>query len=202
MSRSLAPYFRKSLKEHWSMRFRTRHPDGDNYDGIVIAIGRDFVVVREEIDFEFNGMVLLRKGALRGVRDGRFEACTNEILQRTRMSDRLRAPTWVTKCATVEDFVAALMKRSIWPGIEMLFSDGSTAFYLGPVKSVSELGFVMKCYDAAGKWEKDYFLRWSEIFRIEVGSRYCRHFNRYMQAKIAEAPCPPLSLAGKRRIAK
>jgi hypothetical protein len=94
-----------------------------------------------------------------------------------------------------------LMKRSIWPGIEMLFSDGSTAFYLGPVRSVSEIGFVSKCYDAAGKWEKDYSLRWSEIFRIEVGSRYCRHFNHYMQAKIAEAQRPPRR-SGGRRIAK
>ena len=168
------------------MRFRTRHPDGDNYDGVVIHIARDFIVLREERDLEFDGMVLLRKSALRGVRNARFEACTNDILHEARTSNRVQAPKWVTKCTTVEAFLVALMKRSIWPGIEMLFGDGSTAFYLGPVKSVSADGFVTKCYDAAGKWEKDYTLRWNEIFRIEVGSRYCRQFNRYMLAKGAE----------------
>jgi hypothetical protein len=165
------------------MRFKTRHPDGDNFDGVVVHIGRTFIVLREEIDFEFDGIVLLPKKAIRSVRDGKFESCWNEILQENGALSRMKVPSWVARCETVQDFLRTLQKWSIWPAIEMLFDDGSTALYLGPIESVSDDGFSTKCYDAAGQWENGYSFRWSEIFKVEFDSRYCNHFNRYMRAK-------------------
>ena len=84
MSKSLEQSYRKSVEERWSMRFRTRHPEGDNYDGVIVHIGQHFIVVREEIDFEFDGIVVLPKKVIRGVRDGEFERCANKILETKR----------------------------------------------------------------------------------------------------------------------
>jgi hypothetical protein len=184
MSKRLETFYRKSFEERWSMRFRTRHPEGENYDGIIVHIGQHFVVVREETDFEFDGIMVFPKKVIRGVRDGEFERCANEILRQNGALARLRVPSWLVGCATVRGVLTTLMKRNIWPGIETLLDDGSTAFYLGPVESVSEDGFETKCYDAAGKWEAQYSFRWQEIFRVEVGSRYCTHFNKYMRDKM------------------
>ncbi len=184
MSKSLEQSYRKSVEERWSMRFRTRHPEGDNYDGVIVHIGQHFIVVREEIDFEFDGIVVLPKKVIRGVRDGEFERCANKILRQNGALSRLKVPSWVVRCATMRDVLTTLMKGAIWPGIEMLFEDGSTAFYLGPVESVSKDSFETKCYDATGEWENQYSFRWKELFRVEVGSRYCTHFNKYMRAKM------------------
>jgi hypothetical protein len=184
MSKRLEQFYRKSLEERRSMRFRTRHPEGDSYDGIIVYIGKHFVVMREETDFEFDGIIVLPKKVIRGVRDSEFERCTNDILRQNGAISRLKVPSWVVRCATIQDVLTILMKRTIWPGIEILFADRSTAFYLGPVESVSKDGFETKCYDATGKWEKQYSFRWREIFRVEVGSRYCTHFNKYMRAKM------------------
>jgi hypothetical protein len=97
--------------------------------------------------------------------------------------DRLKIPAWIGTCATLQDFVAAAMKRSIWPAIETLCDDGLTALYVGPIESVSDEGFTTLCYDAAGRWENAYSFRRRDVFRIEFDSRYCNHFNRYMRAK-------------------
>ena len=184
MSKRLELCYRKSLEGRWSMRFKTRHPDGDNYDGVILHIGEQFVVMREERDFEFDGLIVLPKKVVRGVRDGEFERCANEILRHNGELARLKVPSWIGRCATISDILVTAAKRRIWPGIEMLFNDGSTAFYLGPIESVSGEGFETRCYDAAGKWEKRYSLRWEEIFRVEIGSRYCTHFNKYMRARL------------------
>jgi hypothetical protein len=184
MSKSLEPCYRKSLDERWSMRFKTRHPDGDNYDGVIVHLGQQFVVIREQTDFEFDGIIVLPKRVVRGVRDGEFERCANEILRQNGALGHLKVPLWVRRCVTMWDILESLMKRSIWPGIEILFGDGSTAFYLGPIESISKDGFETKCYDAAGEWEDQYSFRWKEIFKVEIASKYCTHFNRYMRAKI------------------
>jgi hypothetical protein len=44
---NLSGKYRKSLDEKWSMRCKTRHPDGDTYDGIVTQIKSDFIALRE-----------------------------------------------------------------------------------------------------------------------------------------------------------
>lgn len=183
MPKSLEPFFHKSLDDRWFMRFRTRHPEGDDYDAVILHVAQQFVIMREVDDFEFDGIIVLPKKFIRGVRDGKFERCANEILRQNGELKRLKVPSWIAGCATIKDLLTTLMKRSTWPAIEMLFDDGSTALYLGPVESVSVEGFKTQCYDAAGEWENGYWFRWDELFRIEFDSRYCKHFNRYMRAK-------------------
>lgn len=59
MGTSLAGKYKKSLAENWTLRFKTIHPDDDNYDGVVTHIKPDFIVIREKQDFEFDGAATL-----------------------------------------------------------------------------------------------------------------------------------------------
>ena len=179
---SLAAQYRKSLEKHWGVRFKSRHPDGDNYDGIVVHNARTFIVLAEEQSFEFDGFVAMPKASIRGYRDTGIEACMNRIIRQNGELRRLKVPAWLTRCATIIELMETLKKRGIWPAIKTLFPDGSSALYLGPLESISKEGFRIGCYDAAGQWETTYPLRWSELFRVEFNSRYCEHFNRYMRS--------------------
>ena len=76
---SLAAKYRKSKEKRCCLRFKTVHPDGDDFDGVVTHIKQRFVVLREERGFVFDGLVLLPKRVIKGWRDGRFERCTNKI---------------------------------------------------------------------------------------------------------------------------
>ena len=68
--------------------------------------------------------------------------------------------------------------------LEIVFDEGTnSAFYLGPITNVNTKHFSIMCYDAAGKWEKEYQLDYNEVFKIEFDSKYCNHFNSFMKYK-------------------
>jgi hypothetical protein len=180
----LAPKYRKSKKKAWYLRLKTSHPDGDCYDGVVAEIKRQFIILCEVTDFEFDGLQILPKKSIIGCRDGRFERCSNEIIRQNGEFDRMQPPGRLASCNTLKEVVACLYEDDIWPAVEVV-DDGHTDwyFFLGPIVKLLDDGFVIRSYDAAGHWEHDSKLLFSEIFRIEVHSRYCKHFNSFMRSK-------------------
>jgi len=181
---SLILKYKKSLNEQWRMRFKTKHPDGDNFDGVITHIKPNFIVLREEEAFEFDGIIILSKKFIVGFRDGKYEQCANQILRENGAIKKLRVPRWLDSCETIPQALATMMRRDIWPGVEVIFNEGhDSAFYLGPITRIDDEQFSIKSYDAAGKWEKNYKLDYDEIFRIEFDSKYCNHFNAHMKSK-------------------
>ena len=181
---SLKRKYNKSLTEKWCMRFKTRHPDGDNYDGIVTHVKPGFIVMREEENFELDGVIILPKRFIKGFRDAKNEQCCNEILRHHGALQKLRPVRWLNSCETIPQVVAGMMRRDIWPGVETISEQGGeSAFYLGPITGADSDHFSLRCYDAAGEWEKEYELGYDEIFRIEFDSKYCNHFNEYMKSR-------------------
>ena len=181
---SLKRKYEKSVAGKWCLRFKTKHPDGDNYDGIVTHVKPNFIVMREEADFELDGVIILPKRSIKGFRDDKYDECCNQILRHNGALKKLRPVRWLNSCGTIPQVISAMMRRGIWPGIETLAErDEDWAFYIGPITGVGGEQFSLRCYDAAGRWEKEYELSYDEIFRIEFGSKYCNHFNEYMKAK-------------------
>lgn len=182
---SLSTKFRKSLDRTWSLRLKTIHPKGDRFDGIVRKIARNFIVMREEEDFEFDGIVVLPKRVIRGVRDGRFERCCNRLLRENEIRNKLRIPAWLDACETLPDVIVALMEREIWPAVEIVYGrKRHNVLYLGPITRTTDEGFFLYCYDADGTWEKEYEIDYADLFKIEFDSKYCNRFNAYMRKRV------------------
>jgi hypothetical protein len=99
---SLIGKYRKSLNEKWCLRFKTWHPDGDNYDGIVTQIKSEFIVLREEKDFDFDGIIILPKKIIKGYRDGKNDQCCNENLRENGAIKKCHAPRWLNACETLK----------------------------------------------------------------------------------------------------
>jgi hypothetical protein len=174
----------KSLAEQWCMRFKTTHPDGDNYAGIVTHVKPGFIILREEESFELDGVLILPKRSIKGIRDGKYDRCCNEILRQNGALKKLRPVRWLDSCETIPQVISSMMRRDVWPAIETVPEPGDDgALYVGPITGAGSDGFSLWCYDAAGRWEKEYELGYDEIFRIEFDSKYCNHFNRYMKSK-------------------
>src|SRR5688572_20951196 len=93
--------YEKSLAETWCMRFKTKHPDGDNYDGIITHIKPSFIVMREEENFQLDGVIILPKRSIKGFRDGKFEQCCNEILRHNGALKKLPSVRWLNSCETI-----------------------------------------------------------------------------------------------------
>ncbi|MHC5083966.1 MAG: hypothetical protein ACYTET_08535 [Planctomycetota bacterium] len=156
---SLANKYKKSKELKWCLRFKTYHPDGDTYDGIVTHIQK-------------------------------FEKCGNTILQHNREIKKAKSPRWLDNCITFRQILEKLKQKDIWPAVEIIFRDKQktkTLFYIGPITQIKKNAFWIHCYDATGKWEKEYKIGYDEIFKIEFNDNYSRHFNAYMRDCIPKA---------------
>lgn len=186
---SLSAKFRKSLARSWYLRFKTIHPEHENIDGIVRKIAPRLIVLRETWDLEFDGIIVVPKKVIRGTRDGRFERCLNRILREDGIRKWLKIPAWLDACETLPDVIVALMKRDIWPGVEILSGrKKDSVFYLGPITRTTDEGFYLYCYDADGTWEKEYEIDYDEVYKLQFDSRYCNRFNRYMREHVRVPP--------------
>ncbi len=186
-SNRLERKFQKSLNERWLLRFSTIHPDGGNYYGIVVAIRSEFIVVCDDSEFEFNGFQIFPKQSITEVRDGRVEACINRIIRSNQALETVTTPQWISECEGIVDVLHSIHRQDIWPIVESLYENKQkTAFYIGPITKVGDHSLWLRCYDGDGKWEKRYELDYSDIFRIEFGSRYERHFNAYMKSRAGQ----------------
>lgn len=177
---NLSNKYKKSLEQKWLMRFKTIHPDGDAFDGIVIQNKKNFIVVVEFNNLELDGFVLIPKKVISGYRDLKFEICFNQIIRQNKEFGKIKIPQWIDECDSIQEVLLNLEKRKIWPAIEVIFDEDS-AFFIGEIQDVQSDLIKFKSYDAAGKWAYVDTLLSEDIFKIEFNSRYCNHFNTYMK---------------------
>ena len=177
---------RRSLEEQWCVRVHSDHPAGDACDGVVLALHPELVVLREEDDFEFDGVVVLPRRSVRSVRDDEYERASNAILRHNGQLERLaETPAWMVRSTSLLELLAGARRHDVWPGVECLQDDDGTGFYLGPVTGLADDSFFQRCYDAAGAWEREYEIDYEAVLRVELDSRYTRHFNAFMRSRDA-----------------
>ncbi len=185
---TIAQKYQKSKDGCLSLRFKTTHPDGDAYDGIVVGIKRRLIVLQEERDFELDGLMVFPKRVIKGYRDGGFERCCNKILRDNGQINRLRSPSWLALCNSIPQVLEELKHRDIWPAVETVFNDGKdSALYLGSIEYIEKDSFELLCYSSDGEWEGLYELDYDEIFGIGFNSKYCNYWNAFMKAKDEES---------------
>jgi hypothetical protein len=184
---SLSQKYKKSKDMKWALRFNTHHPDGDKFSGIVTHIQKKFVVLSEERDLVFDGVLVLPKKVIKGYRDGKCEKCFNEVLRYSGNIKDAKSPQWLDDCTTLKQILEKIQKKDIWPIIETMYKLGrklKTKFYIGKLTRIEKDACWIYHYEAAGKWEKEYQIRYDDIFRIEFNDSYSRYFNAYMRTRL------------------
>ena len=174
-----------SLKNRSIIRLHYQAETEEEYDGIVVQATKRVVVLACEKDFESDGYQVLLRNRIKGYRNSKFEKCCTQIMEQNSQLEKIRPPKWVYDIEDIESVVKKMKKHGIWPAIETIYNSES-AFYIGPITSLSPELFKLYCYDAAGKWEKEYEFGFDDVIRIEWASKYCKHFNKFM--KMAHNP--------------
>jgi hypothetical protein len=180
----LAKKYKKSKDEKWFLRFKTYHPEGDSFDGVVTNIKKKHIVLALKVDFAFYGTVVLAKKVIKGYRDGKFEKCANKILHYNGNIEKFKSPLWLEDCDTFKQIIKKLKQEDIWPVVEIIFKwkgKTETLFYLGKITQIKKNKFYIFHYDATGEWEKEYEIYYTDIFKIEFGGLYESNFNDYMR---------------------
>lgn len=172
----------KSKNDRWTIRLTSSFPAKDVFDGIVLHYSSELVIIHELRDFQFDGIVAINRKKISKIRDGEFEACENNIIRDSGTIKELSKIQWIKKKDTFRDLISEIMKKKIWPAVEMA-SKKSNGFYVGPITSVKQNMFSLFCYDAKGKWENEYDLEYNRIGKVEFKSRYTDFFNDFMKRK-------------------
>jgi hypothetical protein len=170
-----------SQKNRSIIRLHYQNESEENYDGVVVQVTSKIVVVACEKDFEFDGYQVLLRDRIKGYRNSKFEKCCTEIMSHNKHLNKIRPPKWVNNIEGIDSAVKEIKRHGIWPAIEAIYNDES-AFYIGPITSISPELFQLYCYDATGQWEKEYKFSFNDVIRLEWASNYCTHFNEYMKA--------------------
>lgn len=186
---TLSKTYKKSIKKQWYIKFNTKHPDGDSYYGFVLKEAESFIVIASFSELEYDGITILTKKYIKSLRDGENEKCINEILRFNGQIKKVKNFKWLDKCETMECIIKELMRRDVWPTIEVVSSDlKNSALYLGPIVGHGHKSFGLFGYSGSGKWEKEYILSFSHIFKIDLDTSYAKHFNNYMRIKTKVFP--------------
>ncbi len=180
LKRKMIRDLKKYSKTRQLVRLITDHPDGDKYSGLMLACLPDMVLFRSESNFQLDGIIALPLKHLKSVHSGINETVYMKILTRAQGSKKPNTPVWITRVRNIPQLVAECQNRNHWPVVETL-SKGSGALYIGPISDLDSSGFRIFAYSAEGTWEKNYWLSWKEVFKVEILDFYSTHFNRYMK---------------------
>jgi len=164
------------------LHLRTKNPDGTTFNGVILDNKKTLVIIQEFVGFEADGIIVIPKRWIRGIRNGKHEQCATKIIHSAKNLGAADDSGWYIDLTKMEEIITYLKTADIWPAVEVLYKN-DPSLYMGFITDVSKSSFRIYCYDAAGEWEKEYELEYSEVFKIEINSRYVRHFNEYMRTK-------------------
>ena len=164
---------------------RIKHPDGTTLNGIILADKGPFYIIREFASFEPDGILIVPRKWLRGIRNSEHEICANAIIRNSKsINGAIDISVWLEKSTTVEEVLSGLSLNDLWPAIEVVHGKESR-MYLGRIVAISGKSFIMLCFDSDGVWIGEQKFKIADIFKIEFDSRYTINFSKYMRTKAA-----------------
>ncbi len=162
----------------------TRHPDGDKYRGQVLVVTDEAVLVRVDDDLRLDGFALFPLSQIKSVVEKKNATLLYKLLVMAGQITKPKDSRWFSKIKSVQHLIEECRQRKIWPVVEVQFRDKTTALYIGPITATEAKAFCIYCYDAYGKWEKNYRVLYEDVFKVEISDSYSTAFNRYMKTKI------------------
>ncbi len=130
--------FKESLQKKSIVRLHYQNVVKENYDGVVVHIGKKIIILACVDNFEFDGYQVLLKKRIRGYRNSSIEQAFTKIVTANKENKKLNPPKWVCDLNNVEDLIKAFKKRKIWPAIETIFNKDN-CFYIGPISQIKGL---------------------------------------------------------------
>lgn len=171
----------KSLKKKWVIRLIPKHPESDEYDGIVLHYSKSLIAIKEYRDFKPDGIIFFPRRVIERIRDDDYEECENKILKMTGDIKAAKKMNWLSKINSLNELFIYCHENKIWPAVETV-QNNESSLYLGPITKVTSSSIALHGYDATGKWEREYNIVNKDIFRVEIFSHYVDSFNKYMMA--------------------
>ena len=178
--------FLRSKLKHQTLMVYTDHPEGEEYNGIVLGVSDSLLVFQDTSEFELEGISVLPIEHIVEVRNSWRERVYDKVLLHHNKLTDLNQDTWIHKLSNLRDVLIAVKEKDIWPAIEILDGDDDTLLYMGKITEVGAEDFTIYSYDSLGNWERETTIEYEDIFCIQIFNKYTERFNSYVKSLLTK----------------
>ena len=161
------------------------YPSEPTLNGLVLDVGKDWVMLHQFHDFYPEGYTTLRVRDVLEVRSGEYERHWERMMEGEGLFGQIVVPEM--PLATLPSMLRALQQRSQNVIVECENEDLDLEnFYIGRILSVEDDSISFANFDALGIWEnQSHEIPTDEITKLQFDTPYLRAFSKYLQG-----PCP------------
>jgi hypothetical protein len=167
----------------WKKVRLTRYFPGEPlHNGIVLAVGDEWVLLYQYHDFYPQGYTTLRIRDITDIRSGEYERHWERMLASEGLLDQIAVPEDVSLTDTA-GLLKSLQQRRQNVIVECENrDDDSKDYYIGEILSVEDRMLTFAHFDALGRWEDTpHSIPLFAISKVQFDTPYVRTFSKYLK---------------------
>lgn len=171
----------ESLKWKKILQVTTERPDNRDYDGIVVCIANEFIIMAQEIDYVFDGYVLIPRSKIAYFEEREEQEFSYQLLLDSGAIQSLSPPSWIESCRTYQDVFDQLKKNHPWLSVNWVCPRCDNIHVdTALLKDSDNHSLSVEMYNRAGSslgesgWVVD------KIFSMEFNSGYTSKFGYFV----------------------
>ena len=172
----------KAFKDKSIIRIYTEEPDADCYDGLIVCLTDEFLVLAQELDYEFEGFVMIPRDQIDSYCQTPVEAFSQKLMTFTGDIERLTTPEWLVNCTSFDDFFSGILSNNHWtcsawvcPSCDNIHSD------VGMIQSYESGAISVETYDKTGTSTGEMGWSMKKIYSIEFGAPYLLKLGQFLE---------------------
>jgi hypothetical protein len=149
-------------------------------DGFILDSSKEFVLIRECVDFDIKGLVVIPFNKINKLRKGKAENSFTRIFKLEKLIDKVLNYDKISLENNLEIF-KAIKKKYKYAIVESVYK-GISDFCIGEITKVNKSSVSILYFDITGKVEKIATkIQYDEIANIEFDSNYLNTFIKYLK---------------------
>jgi hypothetical protein len=177
--------FEQAQIEQSFIRIYTEEPDSGCYDGLIMALTNDYLIILQELDYEFDGYQLIPRQQVSGYRQSDVEQFSHKLMLASGEFNT-DTPDWIKNSQSYEEILGHIINELPWSRVAWVCpSCENIHFSMANLKSVDDDSISVVVYDKNG--ESDGEMGWSmnKVYAMEFNTRLVHKFGRYIEQEIA-----------------
>lgn len=178
--------FEKALKEQQFIRVYTEEPDNERYDGVIVCLTDDFLVLLQELDYEFDGFILLPRKQVSGYRASDVESFSHKLMTSNGDFDLNHVPEWLKQSNSYDDVFTRILAETPWLRVGWVCPSCDNIHYsVGNIKSADDDSISVVLYDKNGEIDSEMGWSMNKVFSMEFKSNFLRRFGQFIEKEQA-----------------
>jgi hypothetical protein len=164
------------------VRLTRGFPSEPRHNGFVLALGREWVLLKQFHDFYQEGYTAVRVRDITDVRSGEYERHWERMLAAEGLLDRITAAGDVP-LDDIPQLLKALQRRAQNVIVECEDPNEDVEdFYIGQILSVDEDSVCFANFDGLGQWDDaPHTIPFGEITKVQFETPYLQTFSKYLE---------------------